>query len=120
MKRKTPPEEKALSYAKDRRNAYGENSKSSRKAVALRKALVNRANRAAARTALATATTDPEKAESKLSKKRPKVWGKQPDQPLGAMVLRKLKRRLAMKIDTPETSRSKTERVIRKARRRPG
>jgi hypothetical protein len=30
---KTPQEKKHLSYAKDRRNTYGENSKSSRKAI---------------------------------------------------------------------------------------
>lgn len=35
---KTPQDKKALSYAKDRRNTYGENDKSSRKAIPARKA----------------------------------------------------------------------------------
>ena len=33
VKRKSPQEKKALSYAKDRRNTYGENDKSSRKNI---------------------------------------------------------------------------------------
>lgn len=33
MKRRSPQEKKRLSYAKDRRNDYGENDKSSRKNV---------------------------------------------------------------------------------------
>lgn len=33
-----PQEKKALSYARDRRNGYGENDKSSRKAIPARKA----------------------------------------------------------------------------------
>lgn len=45
MTRKTPQEKKALSYARDRRNSYGENAKSFRKNTPLRKRLVNRANR---------------------------------------------------------------------------
>jgi hypothetical protein len=35
---KTPQDKKSLSYAKDRRNTYGENDKSSRKAIPARKA----------------------------------------------------------------------------------
>jgi hypothetical protein len=42
---KSPQEKKALSYAKDRRNAYGENAKASRKAIPLRKAGENREDR---------------------------------------------------------------------------
>ena len=42
---KSPQEKKALSYAKDRRNAYGENDKASRKAIPLRKAGENRQDR---------------------------------------------------------------------------
>ena len=36
-RRKTPQEKKILSYAKDCRNNYGENDKSSRKAIPRRK-----------------------------------------------------------------------------------
>jgi hypothetical protein len=42
---KSPQEKKALSYAKDRRNGYGENDKSSRKAIPRRKAAENRGSR---------------------------------------------------------------------------
>lgn len=37
-----PQEKKALSYAKDRRNAYGENDKAARKLIPLRKAQESR------------------------------------------------------------------------------
>ena len=46
--RRSPHEKKALSYEKDRRSIYGENDKSSRKNIPLRKRLVNKANRHAA------------------------------------------------------------------------
>lgn len=42
---KTPQEKKSLSYQKDRRNTYGENSKASRKDIPLSKALAIRAER---------------------------------------------------------------------------
>jgi hypothetical protein len=44
-KSKSPPEKKRLSLAKDRRNSYGENDKSSRKNISLSKALSHRAVR---------------------------------------------------------------------------
>ncbi|MCP4443509.1 MAG: hypothetical protein GY810_31785 [Aureispira sp.] len=44
-KRKTPQEKKALSYEKDRRNAYGENDKASRKAIRFNKKYVNKSYR---------------------------------------------------------------------------
>src|SRR4028119_181715 len=49
MERKTPQEKKRLSYAKDRRNTYGENDKSSRKNIRRRKRHPNRSNRRTAR-----------------------------------------------------------------------
>ena len=42
---RSPQERKALSYAKDRRNAYYENDKSSRKAIPFRKAQESRKDR---------------------------------------------------------------------------
>ena len=42
---RSPQERKALSYAKDRRNIYGENDKASRKAIPLRKAQQSRKDR---------------------------------------------------------------------------
>ncbi|MFD0527546.1 hypothetical protein ACFQ1I_10530 [Kitasatospora arboriphila] len=45
MVRRTPREKKRLSYLKDRRNAFGENDKSSRTSIRRRKRAVNSANR---------------------------------------------------------------------------
>lgn len=45
MRRKTPQQKKALSYANDRRNDYGENDKGSRKSVRRHKRFPNRAYR---------------------------------------------------------------------------
>jgi hypothetical protein len=53
----TPQQKKQLSYAKDRRNTYGENSKSSRKNIPLSKALDIRAERRAQESTLAKFTT---------------------------------------------------------------
>jgi hypothetical protein len=44
-KRRTPQEKKQLSYARDGRNAHGENDKASRKAIPRRKSLRARATR---------------------------------------------------------------------------
>ena len=46
-RRLSPQEKKELSLQKDRRNAYGENDKASRKNIPRAKARVNRANRRA-------------------------------------------------------------------------
>ena len=43
--RRGPQEKKRLSYEKDRRNEYGENTAASRKGIGIRKRSVNRANR---------------------------------------------------------------------------
>ena len=98
MARKTPQEKKELSYAKDRRNAYGENDKSSRKNIPLRKRLVNRANRHSAQRALSEAvgvtdSASEEAAEQKVASKRPKSWRKQPDIPLTEHLERKSRRK---------------------------
>lgn len=97
MRRRSPQEKKALSYAKDRRNMYGENDKSSRKNIPLRKRLVNKANRHAAQQRLADATGHidsdrAELAEERLKGTRPKSWRKHADMPLG-MVLEVKRRR---------------------------
>src|SRR5690349_8630105 len=87
MKR-SPQEEKALSYAKDRRYAYGNNSKAARKAVPRRKRWVNKANRHAEQQFLARArgpvdVIRAESVEDRLRMRRPKRWRKWPDMPLG-------------------------------------
>jgi hypothetical protein len=97
MERKTPQEKKALSYAKDRRNDYGENDKSSRKAIPLRKRLVNRANRHNTQRLLGDATGSPDPAaaddaEQRALGKRPKRWKKWRDKPLGEVLADKAER----------------------------
>ncbi len=99
-RRRSPQEKKALSYAKDRRNDFGENDKASRRVVPLRKRAVNRANRLREGLALGTVGTKPdaglaEGAESRLLARRGKRWRKTPDLPLGQHVARRLERRAA-------------------------
>src|SRR4028119_195110 len=99
MERKTPQEKKRLSYAKDRRNTYGENDKSSRKNIRRRKRHPNRSNRRNARQSLSAAggavdATPLEQVEAALKHRRPKRWRKRADSPLALVVPRKLKRRV--------------------------
>ncbi|MGK3203715.1 hypothetical protein [Amycolatopsis sp. MEPSY49] len=98
MRRKTPPEKKRLSYLKDRRDAYGENDKSSRKNLARSKAFARRTNRARESLALRAATGNPdevraEAAELRLLGKRRRVKRKWPDIPLVEYVEWKVERR---------------------------
>ena len=95
--RRSPQEKKALSYAKDRRNAYGGNDKSSRKRIPRRKREVNMANRHAARLQLDNAigpvdAERAERAEVRLRSTRGRTWRKFPDEPLGQVLEWKRKR----------------------------
>ncbi|WP_146229427.1 hypothetical protein [Nocardia neocaledoniensis] len=96
--RRSPQEKKALSYARDRRNCYGENDKSSRKNIPRRKRMRNRADRrreglfAGAVGAVDLAAA--ERCEVELLAKGPASrWRKRPDVPLGEVVEWKLQRR---------------------------
>jgi hypothetical protein len=94
---RSPREDKALSYAKDRRYAYGNNSKAARKAVPRRKRWVNRANRHAEQQVLSEArgTVDAIRAadvEQRLRGRQPKRWRKWPDMPLGIVLERRRQR----------------------------
>jgi hypothetical protein len=96
-KKKTPQQKKAESLKKDRRNAYGENAKSSRKNIPRRRAEGHQAVRRLARQALNAAAerADAEivdAAEPQLRLKRLRGWIKDPDEPLGAVLARKGKR----------------------------
>src|SRR4051794_2079296 len=102
MSRRSPQEKKALSYARDRRNAYGENDKSSRKNIPLRKRLVNRANRHSTQQDLTTGTREvdldlAEAAEQRAQRKQPKTWSKDPDIPLRDWVKLQVSRRAPSK-----------------------
>ncbi|ALG06674.1 hypothetical protein [Kibdelosporangium phytohabitans] len=100
-RRRTPQEKKQLSYSKDRRNWYGENDKSSRKNIALRKRLMNRATRHRANQRLAgavglvDATAEAQVAERVTgTRRRADTWRKAPDTQLGAYVIGKLRKRV--------------------------
>jgi hypothetical protein len=91
---KTPQQKKHLSYAKDRRNTYGENSKSSRKNIPLSKALDIRAERHAQDQLLAKVTTSSNidelvGIETSVKSVKPRQWKKLPDEPLGIVLKRR-------------------------------
>jgi hypothetical protein len=93
---RTPQEKKRLSYAKDRRNVYRENSKASRKGIPLAKA---RANRAHAQDhllsqALVSAGADQlTSVETEVRGTKPREWRKTPDKPLGEALARRAARK---------------------------
>ena len=96
---KSPQEKKSQSYAKDRRNVFGENDKASRKAIPARKAGENRKVRRKARQSLETLTLAEEGAaamvESSLRQDLERVggWKKTPDAPLSDYLELKARRR---------------------------
>lgn len=121
MKSRSPQEKKRLSYAKDRRNAYAENDKSSRNAVRLNKRFPNRANRHRLHQLLQEAAGSPDVAkavevEERLARRRPKTWRKEPGLPLGDWVESRLQRRLRSEGDGQADER-RLARVRRRGRR---
>ena len=102
MRKRTPQEKKKLSYERDRRNVYGNSPHAARKAIPLRKAQRNRANRHLANQELAIQTPASLEAvgddlESQLGLKTEKIWRKDPDAPLGKVVAEKLQSRKIMR-----------------------
>jgi hypothetical protein len=95
-RQRSPREKKALSYERDRRNTYGENSKSSRTSIALRKRLRSRSQRHLEKGALRSVSREPARASAgsafKLAGKH-RYWSKRPDEPLKKVVHGKLERR---------------------------
>lgn len=93
---RSPQEKKALSYARDRRNVYGENDKASRKAIPARKAGENRKSRrkAAQEVNIAVASDEAklDVMESSLRQDLERVggWKKAPDEPLGDFLKRQM------------------------------
>lgn len=114
MAEKSPQEKKALSYVKDRRNAYGENDKASRNAIPLRKRLVNRANRHDIQRQLSDATGPldgdlADAAEQRALGKRPKRWSKSSDKPLGQYLDDKSARKTKQQAQVPNAARPPTD-----------
>ena len=102
MKQRTPQEKKALSYAKDRRNCYGETDKGSPISIRRNKTFPKRAYRKTINDILQSAVgaIDLEKAEvidvkSKEIKRRD--WKKYPDKPLGEIIKERLEEKVAQK-----------------------
>ena len=83
-----PAEKKALSYAKDRRNSYGENDKASRKAIPKRKAIESRRVRHETKQVvtqipeLDEGVADVVESSVRQDISRVGGWKKAPDQPL--------------------------------------
>ncbi|MFI7666548.1 hypothetical protein [Nocardia sp. NPDC049526] len=97
--RRTPQQKKQLSYAKDRRNTYGENDKASRKNLPRKRARAHRANRHFdAQTLLKSiGPVDPslaDVAEQQVRNHRRRACRKWPDTPLGEYVKWKLAKRI--------------------------
>jgi len=97
MKRKSPQQKKSESYAKDRRNTYGENAKATRKAVPKRRQQRSQVERRVAKQELAgpAAAADETRIDAMLTRvrvKRLNAWKKSPDTPLGEVLQRKGKR----------------------------
>ncbi len=95
-----PTRKKALSYARDRRNTYGQNDKATRKAIPARKAGESRKSRRKAGHALNVIERADEASaalsESSLAHDIDRVggWKKAPDTPLGEVVHRKVRARI--------------------------
>ncbi|GAT68124.1 hypothetical protein PS9374_03785 [Planomonospora sphaerica] len=125
MRRRSPQEKKRLSYAKDRRNDYGENDKGSRKNIRRSKRAPHRANRHRVNQVLeaAVGAVDEgaeEEVERRLLVKRPKSWEKSPDAPLGEIVQYTLRRRMTLETGDPKRDAARLERVRRRTRQSVG
>ncbi len=120
-RRRSPQEKKLLSYTKDRRNDYGENDKSSRKAIRRNKSAPHRANRRHVSQTLIAITgvvdeTAEESAVLRLEVKRPKTWKKWRDAVLGVIVQDRLERRARLGIDDQARNAERIQRVRRRLR----
>lgn len=122
MKRRSPQEKKALSYAKDRRNTYGENDKSSRKAIRVNKRLPHRADRHREHRLLGAVTGayDDVRAEQADSAppRRAGRWRKLADAPLAETVIHRLQRRARLGMIDPASAEAAIHRVRRTTRQK--
>lgn len=112
VRRRSPQEKKIASYQKDGRNTYGENDKSSRRAVRFRKAWVNRTYRSAVNQELKG--VDVERTTDAVAEVQRKKWKKHPDRPLGDVVERKARRRT----ETDQSPEPKPSQLRDEAKRR--
>ncbi len=104
MSGRDPRVEKALSYARDRRNDYGESAKSSRKNIPCKKRRSVRVARRHDQQLIAAGHDDippPRRAHGRKS----------PDAPLGEIVERRLRRRAAVGMIDPATLDARIARI---------
>lgn len=93
-RRRTPQEKKQLSYQKDCRNSYRENSKASRKAIPFRRRNVHKSYRKAIKQNLSvslSSQTDIDtiiQVDLQVKEVKRKRWRKSPDTPLGNYIHR--------------------------------
>lgn len=118
----TPQEKKRLSYLKDRRNTYGENSKSSRKNIARNKRIRSRSVRRTVQQAFVAGAGEPDAeridvVEARALKKRRAAWSKWPDEALAEVVERKLFRRARCGIISAEEAEVRVRRIRKLIRR---
>jgi hypothetical protein len=123
--RSSPQEKKALSYAKDRRNDYGENDKSSRKNIRRNKRTPNRADRhrkhqllkdAAGRIIAETAEQVEDRLVAKKSMWFTKRWRKWQDAPLAEIVAYKLRRLARLGMQDGDAVEERSARIHRRTR----
>lgn len=107
----SPQDKKALSYAKDGRNTYGESPAASRRGIRRRKAKAHRALRREVN-AVVSALAGPVESDPFVARVGRKSWRKYPDAALAEAVSRKLCRRKAQGMNT----RSKAGALLRQAR----
>lgn len=119
VRRRSPQEKKRLSYSKDRRNAYGENDKSSRKNIARNKRFRHRSGRHRQHQELTAAIgpVDPE-AESLIGEhvtrpRRGSRWRKFPDMQLGLFIASTLEHRASKGMSSQQTGLGRAVRVRR-------
>jgi hypothetical protein len=116
MRRKSPQQKKRQSYLKDTRNVYGENSKSSRKNMRLKKRATARTNRHRVNselTAVAGAldTEEADAVDSRVAAQPKGTWAKYRDAPLGDYVVNRLSRRIRTGIDAPAGAMARISKV---------
>jgi hypothetical protein len=117
-RRRSPREKKELSYRKDRRNGYGENDKSSRRAIARNKRIGHRADRHRGRQGLAGALGRVDehaatRAERRVSDGSRRRWRKSPDIRLGEHVEAQLSRRVRAGMSAPDVEAARIAKVRR-------
>ena len=124
-RRRDPLREKALDYARQRRNDYGENDKSSRKNIRRNKRVPHRADRHRARQDLSGAEGAvvaglAERVAERSAARSPKYargYGfKSPDAPLAEYVVEGLERRVRLGIDDPARAEARIDRIRRTRR----